>query len=239
MKNRLADVLTKDFLNSEYLLQSKSATQIAKENNCTMATVLSYLRYYGFTVKRRLPKNIKNQRFGKLIAIDCEAPINPGDKSKWLCVCDCGNKTISDITCLTTGIIKCCKECSTGPGRKNYYGNSVVSLSYFNDLKRGAIDRGIEWNVSLEDLEIQFKKQQGLCYFSKIELIPPVFSQKRKEWTASVDRLDSDIGYVRNNVVWVHKDINRMKWHYEVEYFVELCKRVSENYVKNSINCGS
>jgi len=46
---------------------------------------------------------------------------------------------------------------------------------------------------------------------------------------ASLDRIDSSIGYVNDNVQWVHKDINMMKRIYTQEYFIYLCKLVSEN----------
>lgn len=44
--------------------------------------------------------------------------------------------------------------------------------------------------------------------------------------TASVDRIDSKIGYVSNNIQIVHKDINIMKNAFDQDYFIDICKRI-------------
>ena len=48
--------------------------------------------------------------------------------------------------------------------------------------------------------------------------------------TASIDRIDSNKGYIEDNVVWVHKDINIMKNKFSKEYFLMLCKKIVENH---------
>lgn len=45
--------------------------------------------------------------------------------------------------------------------------------------------------------------------------------------TASLDRIDSTKGYVKGNVQWVHKDINRMKQDIDDETFIALCNEVA------------
>ena len=44
--------------------------------------------------------------------------------------------------------------------------------------------------------------------------------------TASIDRIDSKKGYEPNNIQWVHKDINRMKWAFPQNQFIEMCQLV-------------
>lgn len=46
------------------------------------------------------------------------------------------------------------------------------------------------------------------------------------ETTASLDRIDSRKGYTRDNVQWVHKWINKMKWELDQEQFITLCEAV-------------
>jgi hypothetical protein len=46
--------------------------------------------------------------------------------------------------------------------------------------------------------------------------------------TASLDRINSDLGYVYGNIQWIHKDINKMKNDYEQNYFILLCKKVAD-----------
>ena len=44
--------------------------------------------------------------------------------------------------------------------------------------------------------------------------------------TASLDRIDSKKGYIEGNIQWVHKDINRMKWAFNEDYFIKLCNNI-------------
>lgn len=46
--------------------------------------------------------------------------------------------------------------------------------------------------------------------------------------TASVDRIDSMLGYTEGNIQWVHKDINRLKSDFDTGKFIDLCISVSE-----------
>jgi hypothetical protein len=65
-------------------------------------------------------KNIKGQRFGRLVAI--EPKIIKGKRTNWLCKCDCGNEHTANISRLIRGETKSCgclrKEISTKNGIK-------------------------------------------------------------------------------------------------------------------------
>ena len=47
--------------------------------------------------------------------------------------------------------------------------------------------------------------------------------------TASLDRIDSTKGYSKDNIQWVHKDINCMKMDFSQQYFIDLCVKVAKN----------
>ena len=72
------------------------------------------------------------------------------------------------------------------------------------------------------------KKQGGICALSGMEIIfRDGRIKNRNLTTASIDRIDSNIGYIENNIQWVHKDINWIKWSFDQNYFIELCKLIS------------
>jgi len=48
-----------------------------------------------------------------------------------------------------------------------------------------------------------------------------------KQETASFDRIDSSKGYVQDNVQWVHKDVQKSKWDFDDQYYVEMCRTVA------------
>lgn len=52
--------------------------------------------------------------------------------------------------------------------------------------------------------------------------------------TASLDRIDSNKGYNKENIQWVHKYINKMKMDFNQDYYIEMCRKVSnyENFNK-------
>lgn len=52
-------------------------------------------------------KDLSGQRFGKLIALE-KLPYEKGKRVRWLCSCDCGNKTIVTAGCLVSGNTKSC-----------------------------------------------------------------------------------------------------------------------------------
>lgn len=62
----------------------------------------------------------------------------------------------------------------------------------------------------------------------KIVFVPrgKSINKTRTETTASLDRIDSNKGYVVGNVQWVYKKINMMKQGYSQDEFILLCKEV-------------
>jgi hypothetical protein len=46
--------------------------------------------------------------------------------------------------------------------------------------------------------------------------------------TASLDRIDNNKGYTKDNIQWLHKNINLMKHCFDQKYFIELCNLISE-----------
>lgn len=63
----------------------------------------------------------------------------------------------------------------------------------------------------------------GVCALSGL---PISFADR----TASLDRINSAMGYEAGNVQWVHKHINKMKLDHPEATFVELCRAVVRHY---------
>ena len=71
-------------------------------------------------------------------------------------------------------------------------------LSLLNSAQQSQHKRNIFCDISYEDLVDIFKKQNGLCAYSKI---PMAFgSYKDKDWICSLERKDVKEGYVKDNV---------------------------------------
>ena len=120
---------------------------------------------------------------------------------------------------------KLCKSCSNkitdNCNRATY---ECIRISWFNKCKVGAETRGIDWDLTIEAVYELYVAQEKVCALSGIQI---GWAEIGAVHTASLDRIDSSLGYTLSNVQLVHKDINMMKQTYSNERFVELCKAVA------------
>lgn len=120
----------------------------------------------------------------------------------------------------------CSRECSGKANQDNlgkYFGNSlctkpsneqeeeILLLKRYITLVKNR--RKWECTLKIEELIDIWKKQEGRCAYTNIPLDLPKLSQKTNDIriTASLDRIDSTKGYVKNNVQFVSICINFMK----------------------------
>lgn len=140
-----------------------------------------------------------------------------------VCHCDCGN-TYEIRPSLFS--VNATHHCGCEP-IGSWKGIGLISGTYFNRVKRSAKKRSLLFSLTKEYLWELFKKQNGFCALSNISITP--HRKDGIEYTASLNRINSSIGYIEGNVQWVHKDINLMKMDLELNRFIELCKLVSNN----------
>lgn len=78
-----------------------------------------------------------------------------------------------------------------------------------------------------------FEEQAGCCALSGYPLEfaqwAPRGQRKKAETTASLDRINSDVGYVPGNVQWVHKTLNVAKHTSTTDEFVAMCRAVVQH----------
>ena len=119
-----------------------------------------------------------------------------------------------------------CRE--DNPAWKGY---GSISGGLFANIKRGADTRGLLFEVDMEFLDDLFKQQDGKCALSGMDIILPKSDEHRVTGnsTASLDRIDSNRGYTKENVQWVHKWVNKMKQNLQKDEFLYLCKLIADN----------
>lgn len=177
---------------------------------------------------------IIGEKFGKLKVISVHSKTRDGHE-RYICSCDCGNNHNVLKAHLLSGKITSC-GCGRPKGSSHKQWDGVGDISgdfWYNHIIRSAtgdkgkrkelelsIDKTYAWNLFL----FQNKK----CALSGLSLKFPE-KYKDKTYTASLDRIDSSKGYVEGNVQWVHKDINLMKNKFDQDYFINICKLISQN----------
>lgn len=111
---------------------------------------------------------------------------------------------------------KCCPR--RGSEKTNYTGYRDITGQRFSQIKWGASSRNIEFAVTIQHIWSIWEQQNGRCVYTGRKLTHGL--------DASLDRIDSALGYVVGNVQWVHKTINKMKWELSDGDFLSICEEI-------------
>jgi hypothetical protein len=166
-------------------------------------------------------------KFGNWSVIDPKIIIADGMKEYSIKVkCNCDRKTEKYVSCrkLKLGISWGC-DCVRRKNNSCFWkGIGEIPGRYLNRIKCTAELKDIKMSVNKKYLWKLFLKQNRKCSLSGLNI--GFGSSRNEDTTASLDRINSNKGYIKGNVWWVHKDINIMKNDFSVEKFKELCKMV-------------
>jgi len=102
----------------------------------------------------------------------------------------------------------------------SWQGGKFIPAKFLSNVARGARRRGITCQLSIKELDDLWEKQDGRCAYTNRELT------LTSEGTASLDRIDSSIGYKLDNVQFVHKTVNVMKWALPEEEFFKFIEEI-------------
>jgi hypothetical protein len=161
------------------------------------------------------------QTFGKWTVLNRDGSNGSGNLT-WLCKCTCGKVKSVSGTALRTGRSTSC-GCQRGmhPRQKN------LKSSYWSTMICNAKSRGHQVSIDIQYASALLEQQNYLCALTGLPISTEGYGEHSQ--TASLDRIDSTVGYCEGNVQWVHKHINLMKNTFDQKYFVEMCKSVAKN----------
>lgn len=186
---------------------------------------------------KRDKSNFKNEignTFGKLTVLERVENHHTGT-AKWLCICECGNKTKVLGTSLRNGKTKSC-GCSIGNERS---GNAVFNILFRSSLRHFK-NTNLEFNIDLEFIKSIVFNNCTYCNREPYEL-KCAHQRLRKSkglefdeclLIQGLDRVDSNKGYTKDNVVPCCKYCNRAKSDLTTKEFKKLITLIFENYVK-------
>lgn len=180
--------------------------------------------------------DIIGKTFNKLTCIkELPRPSHNTKNCHFLFLCSCGNEYRGSGSNVVIGRAKQCRKCSRlqtlGINNKLFTGAGEISGAWwFTHVVKGANMRKLEVDISIEEAWELFLNQNRKCRFTGLKLYFP--ETNTDLGTASFDRIDSSVGYIKGNVQWVYKDINIMKQAKSDKEFILLCKLV----VKNCVN---
>lgn len=117
---------------------------------------------------------------------------------------------------------------------KNWKGYKDISGDYWTHLCKAAKKKNKGFDLTIEFIWELFEKQNGQCAISKLPIyldtkLGSLNKNGYQRRTASLDRIDSSRGYTKDNVQWLHKEINQMKSCRNQKDFIFYCKAVALN----------
>lgn len=151
----------------------------------------------------------------------------------WICQCECGNISEVRTSALLNGSSKSCGCLITKFNRyKNPYTIGDIRPYFWESIKRMAKERNIKFELTPQDIWQQWNTQKGICALSNIKLTLPQKAREKNKATASLDRINSNDYYHKNNIQWIHKDINIMKNKFDMQYFINICQQIASTQNK-------
>lgn len=132
-----------------------------------------------------------------------------------------------------------CKECENLRS-SNKYDNVEISVEkHLKKLltgckqrvkpeKKTGSTRGKECSITYEDLFSLWKKQQGLCAISGLQMTT-IVGRGKYIYNISIDRIDSNISYIPSNIQLVCSIVNLMKNTLSLEELIFFCNAIIKN----------
>ncbi len=169
--------------------------------------------------------DLSNRKFGNLLVIETDDDKKSTDGSVfWKCQCDCGNIHSVRATLLNTGKTQWCLFCKAA---NNRISKNIISQRYLSIVKTNALCRGLSFDINTQDVYDKYAEQERKCCLSGLpiefkfsEIVGP------QTQTASIDRIDSDLGYTKDNIQIIHKLYQDMKWTMSNKEFRYFCKMI-------------
>jgi len=171
--------------------------------------------------------SIINKKFGRLTVISYSHS-DRGRRSIYNCICECGKSRIAARNKLIDGTSLSC-GCLTKEKRsiikRKEYGSSTKNSLYLR-YKNSAKQRNIKFLLSKVDV---FKLFEGNCHYcgglpATIVKIPNHFGSFTYN---GIDRVDSNSGYIKENVVSCCQTCNYMKNTQTCEQFLNNIKKIA------------
>lgn len=167
--------------------------------------------------------DLKNKRFGKLVALESTRKRKDSGCIVWRCVCDCGGEKLVPTSLLLKRKTKSC-----GCVNRNALpeGEAAFNTLYSN-YKRNAKEKNREFELTEE----QFRKlTSSNCTYCGVK--PEQIIRPSDYLYNGVDRIDNNEGYILENCVPCCKFCNIVKNRFNKSEFTRWLKRIS-NYYNN------
>lgn len=173
--------------------------------------------------------DLTGKRFGRLMVTGYshtgKTKSGQGRTASWFCSCDCGTTIVLTGRELKSGNTASC-GCGHKAGKTNtaWKGCGELSGLRFSQIRKCAEKRNKPFNVTIEYCWQLLLAQDKKCALSGEPIALPL--KKGEAFTASLDCINPELGYVEGNLQWLHRNVNQLKWDQPTEKFLFWIKKV-------------
>lgn len=232
MKQKLN--ISKELLEQELLVNRKTVVSLAKELKCNTNSIYRRLAKYQLLEKVKAAHpyhhsfiDLTNQKFGKL-TVKKVSKVKKWGKPIWICQCDCGKNKSIPASSLKRGFTTTCGSCE----RNNYKGYKEISKTYWTRVFRRSQEKSLSFDITPEFIWNLLEKQNFKCALSGIKIF---FHHSHSKQTASIDRIDSSKGYIKDNVQLVHRTLNKIKNVFSNEELISWSKFIYQTHPTKAV----
>ncbi len=142
-----------------------------------------------------------------------------------------GGKNYCSLSCSSKiNVKKLLDSGNHGENRNIGYDKSDKYTGLREHLRRTKY-RNQDVNITLDDLLEQWNKQDGMCPYTGVKLIHPIrINDEGLIYMASLDRIDSNFGYVKNNIQFISAAANMAKNNMTHKEMIEFCKLIHNKW---------
>lgn len=180
--------------------------------------------------------NLIGQKFNRLLVLDKIESKAYGNykKRQWKCLCDCGNISFVITSQLTKNLTKSCgclhNEKSAQNGTNSRYKVANINAGYnsiYRAYKSNAKKRNLDFTITLIEFTELLNQNCHYCDIKPSRIYDKSYYHIIYN---GVDRINNDLGYIKNNVVSCCKTCNIAKNNLKYEDFLSWIKRLTNNY---------
>jgi hypothetical protein len=139
----------------------------------------------------------------------------------------------------STGLQTYCKNCGTQNTKKCTSTLDGFIKKLYKDILHNIKKRAkiIKCEITIQDIKDLYDKQKGLCALTGKKLSTDTYMVKENQhiinkFNISVDRIDSNKDYTKDNIQLVGAIINRIKSDLSNDQFIDLCNMVIKTKIQ-------
>lgn len=142
--------------------------------------------------------------------------------------------------CARLGKMVYCSRSCAGARNLSNFGDRICrqppppkyQANPFRYYLRNCLKRGHPCDLTLNYLKTVWEEQKGICPYSGVELVLNTHQLRNpdKRFTASLDRIDSNKGYIEGNVQFISMAVNFLKSTMTHQQTIEFLQILAKNW---------